>query len=123
MRAAIELMKQNPEAFSQELAELRNLVLIHDQPSPFLEASSIQGLGGSDESRLFDVVNWMVSLESVTLVVLRTHLLPFDMLPNAVIDEINEWALDLTGDIALEEIDDVIVIEREVLAEIIASRE
>ncbi|SBT09724.1 hypothetical protein ACCAA_760020 [Candidatus Accumulibacter aalborgensis] len=47
--------------------------------------------------------------------------LPLDLLPNAVIAELNERALNLTGELALEENDDEITIAYDVLTQVIST--
>jgi hypothetical protein len=68
-----------------------------------------------------DILTWLATQERVSLAVLRQHLLPLDLLPSAVIDEINERALDLSGDIAFEEVGEEIIIAKEVLFEVLAN--
>ncbi len=122
VRTAIELIKHSPGSFVEELTELRNFVLVQNQEDLFHEASSGLGILQADESRLVNAANWLLSFESVGLVALRDRLLPLDMLPGAVIDELNERALDLTGEIALEESGEEILVFREVLATVDANQ-
>ncbi len=56
------------------------------------------------ESTLMAVLAWLLNQRSVAVADLRLKLIPLDMLPNAFISEINEKSLDLTGELALEEI-------------------
>lgn len=72
---------------------------------------------------LNEIIAWLSGVERVTEADLRTCLLPLDLLPAALIDELNERALDLTGDIALEESGEEIMIAKEVLFEVIANLE
>lgn len=65
---------------------------------------------------------WLATYDRVSLAVFRDRLLPLDLLPCAVIDELNERALDLTGEIALEESGEEILVFREVLATVIANQ-
>lgn len=58
-----------------------------------------------------------------TVAILRERLLPLDQFSGAFIDELNELALDLTGDIALEASGEEIIIAKEVLSEVIANLE
>ena len=71
---------------------------------------------------LQQILRWLADQAQVSVAALRTQLLPLDLLPSAVIDELNEQALDLTGDIALEEVDGDIVVNREVLRQVLAER-
>ena len=69
------------------------------------------------------VVNWLAAQDRVLVTALRAQLLPLDLLPNSVIDELNEMALDLTGAMALEEVGDEIVVSREILDEVLLKRD
>ncbi len=69
------------------------------------------------------VARWLVDLDSISVAEFRSKLLPLDLLPAAVIDEINERALDLTGEIALDHIDDAVVVCRKTLTELIRAAE
>lgn len=73
------------------------------------------------ENTLKEVVAWLATQDRIAVATLRIHLLPLDLLPTAVIDKLNERALDLTGELALEELGDEIVVTREVLDEVIAN--
>ena len=117
VRAAIDLLKQNPTAFLPELAELHSLVLAKNVVTFFQAASSEKLPFLIDATRLAKVARWLLDQEAVTFVALRNYLLPLDLLPEAIVDELNEWALDLIGEPALEEIGDEIVVVRSVLAE------
>lgn len=77
----------------------------------------------STVASLSQVLAWLVTQERVSLAALRSQLLPLDQFPGAFIDELNERALDLTGDIALEESGEEIIIAKEVLFEVIANLE
>jgi len=67
------------------------------------------------------VVTWLARQDRVTMAALRELLLPLDLLPNAVINELNELALDLTGEMALEESGDEILVSRSTLDEVLAT--
>jgi hypothetical protein len=62
----------------------------------------------------------LAELETIPLAELRALLLPLDLLPGAVINDINERALDLIGEPALLEEGDAVVVQREVLLQLIA---
>ena len=119
VRLAIDLLKQNPDAFSTERAELRSLVIAHNLTTQSHVLSGEKSTLPVVASQLADVAKWLLSYESVTLAALRNFLLPLDMLPCATVDEINEVALDLTGERALEEADDEIVVGQELLAQVL----
>jgi hypothetical protein len=60
---------------------------------------------------------WLMSATSE----FRSMLLPLDLLPNAVIEDINEKAYDLAGEPALEEDGEQVIVFREVLAQVMES--
>ena len=68
-----------------------------------------------------DVLAWLATQDRMTVAQLRVRLLPLDLLPGAVINEINERALDLMGELALEEAEDEIVVAKEILDEVLAN--
>lgn len=70
---------------------------------------------------LSDVLTWLATQDRVSLAALRRQLLPLDLLPSAIMDQLNEQALDLTGELALEEIDDEVVVSKEILDEVLAN--
>jgi hypothetical protein len=72
---------------------------------------------------LSQVLAWLVTQERVPIAGLRERLLPLDQFPGAFIDEINEKALDLVGDLALEEIGDEIIVTKEVCFQVIENLE
>ena len=59
---------------------------------------------------VLEVARWLSGLEKVTLAQLRTVLLPLDLFPGAVIDDINERALELADENAFEESNSEIVV-------------
>lgn len=127
VRAAIDLLKHNPTAFSPELADLRALLLgtgearvvQNDLPNP----SKVKSIPAGTENPVIRVARWLSGLDSIGSAELRSHLLPLDLLPAALIDEINEKALELTGEAALEENDDEFVVHRSVLAQVLRAEE
>lgn len=70
-----------------------------------------------------EFMNWLVEQPEIVFADLRTRLLPLDLLPSAVINDINERAIDLTGEHALEEDGDNVIVQREVLLQVIAALE
>lgn len=116
VRAAIDFIKQRPELFAAEIAELRAF-LGESTITPVEAVISSQ----SEPQALAQIVAWLATLEMVTISDLRTRLLPLDLLPGAVIDDLNERALDLTGDLALEEDGENFIIVREVLARVVSA--
>lgn len=67
------------------------------------------------------VLTWLASQDRISIAAFRAQLLPLDMLPGAVINEINERALDLIGEIALDEVDDQILVIKNVFDEVLAN--
>jgi hypothetical protein len=68
-----------------------------------------------------EVLTWVAARDRVAVAALRTRLLPLGLLPNAVINEVNERALDLIGEIALEEVADQILVIKNVFDEVLAN--
>lgn len=66
-----------------------------------------------------EVLAWLATQDRISVSELRLRLLPLDLLPGAVINELNEKALDLTGELALKEIDDEIIIINEIICQVI----
>jgi hypothetical protein len=82
-------------------------------------ASAAQTPGG----RLKTVVAWLAAQDRIDTNALREQLLPLDLLTNSVVDELNEMALDLTGEIALEEVGNEIIVSREILGQVLSKRD
>lgn len=72
---------------------------------------------------LSQVLAWLVTQERVPIAGLRERLLPLDQFPGAFIDEINEKALDLVGDLALEEFGDEVIVTKDVCFKVIENLE
>lgn len=72
-----------------------------------------------EEAGYMELINWLVGHAEVVLEDMRIRLLPLDLLPGAVINDINEQALDLTGELALLEEGDNVIVQREVLLQVI----
>lgn len=73
------------------------------------------------ESTLANVLTWLLNQQSVAVAELRLKLLPLDLLPCAFISEINEKSLELTGELALEEVGNDAVISSDALNDVIAN--
>jgi hypothetical protein len=67
-----------------------------------------------------DVLLWLSTQDRTSIADLRSKLLPLDLLPSAVIDDINERALNLTGEAALEDDGTTVLVQPEVLLQVIA---
>ena len=68
-----------------------------------------------------EVLKWLALQDRISVVELRARLLPLDLLPGAVINEINERALDLCGELALEETGDEIGVEQAIFEKVLAN--
>jgi len=115
----------NTEILASEIAELRQVIVLALQaaqptpqtsPSQTTESEPIpRELGNMS---LF--LAWLLEQDVIPLSDLRIRLLPLDLLPSAVVNDINERALDLTGEPALAEDGDNVIVQREVLFRVIA---
>ncbi|NMQ06836.1 DUF1566 domain-containing protein [Candidatus Accumulibacter phosphatis] len=121
-RYAIDLIKRNPSLLPAEVAELSALWLAGSAPA-VTEPVMVKEVLPEPVPTFAEVLHWLACQQRVSFSDLRVRLLPLDLLPGAVIDQLNERALDLTGDIALEENDDEIIVFKEVLATVIANWE
>lgn len=123
VRAAVELIRQNPTSYSTELEELQALAPADALTLPAAEMAcelltfEIPRI----EQTLPQVLAWLATQDRVSVATLRSHLLPLDLLPGAVIDEINDRALAATGDPALEEANDEILVAQAILAEVLSN--
>lgn len=120
VRAAIDFIRQQPELFAAEIAELR-VFLGEPSFTPSIAPVKVVTSALPEPQTLAQIIAWLATLEMVTVSDLRTRLLPLDLLPGAVIDDLNERALDLTGDLALEEDGEKFIIVREVLAQVVSA--
>lgn len=120
IRAAIDLIKQHPTILAAEIAELRAFLGV-SAITPSMAPVEVVTLSLPVPQTLSQIVAWLATLETVALSDLRARLLPLDLLPGAVIDDLNERALDLTGDLALEEDGENFIIVREVLEQVVAA--
>lgn len=84
------------------------------EPSP----ASLEPLPASN---WVDVLAQLCTVSTISFANLRARLLPLDLLPNAVIDDINEHALDLTGEMALLESGDSVEVQQDVLKHVITA--
>jgi hypothetical protein len=64
---------------------------------------------------------WVAKNERISVAQLRASLLPLDLLPSAAMDELNERALDLTGEIALTQVGDEIIVTSAVIDEVLTN--
>lgn len=117
VRAAINYIRQQPELFAAEITELRGFLGEAGATHVSMPVATNPSVLAEPET-LEQVVAWLATQETIALSELRSRLLPLDLLPAAVIDDLNERALDLTGDLALEEDGEKLIIVREVLAQL-----
>lgn len=66
-----------------------------------------------------DVMDWLLEAETVALSDLRARLLPLNLLIGAVITDLNEKALDQTGELALDEDGKNIIVNRAILQKVL----
>jgi hypothetical protein len=126
MAAMLQRIEMLEAGLSEALRKLDALQATAPTPAPAPTATTpaeTPTRKTSPAQTLPDILAWLATQEQVSLAVLRLHLLPLDLLPSAVIDELNEQALDLVGDVAFEEVGEEIVIAREVLFEVLAKQE
>jgi hypothetical protein len=68
---------------------------------------------------LSETLDWLAGFDRVSVAELRSYLLPLDLLPAALLDELNERALDLTGELAVEAVGDEILVTKSILARVV----
>lgn len=105
------------------MTELRALVLEIEQPDAKGHLSASDRFVTSSTqpdatSLLAEVAFWLAAKNSISTSEFRTRLFPLDLLPSAAIDVINELALDICGEIAVEEIDGEIVVTSKVIDQV-----
>lgn len=115
VRATISIIKSNPDLFASEINELISISTKHH-----IKTNGPRISIGNAPPAALQAACWISAKEILTLDELRTYLLPLDLLPGAVIDDINERALSLTGEPALIEEGDTVIVQREVLLQVIA---
>ncbi len=98
---------------SSELAELQQMLAALQKPHTANPAPQVTDM------RSF--LSWLGLQNRLPFSSLRNRLLPLGLLPNAVIDDINELALSLTGEPALEQDGDNIIVQSQVLMQVIGA--
>ena len=122
MAAMLQRIEMLEAGLSEALRKLDALQATAPTPAPAATTpAEVPTHKTAPAQTLPEILAWLATQEQVSLAVLRLHLLPLDLLPSAVIDELNEQALDLVGDVAFEEVGEEIVIAREVLFEVLAN--
>lgn len=114
----------NTEILAREIVELRQMIVtalqsVPPTTKPPPTTNSEPKVSDLDSKAVF--LAWLVEQDAISLSDLRIRLLPLDLLPSAVINDINERAIDLTGEPALEENGDSVIVYREVLLQVIAA--
>ena len=66
-----------------------------------------------------DVMDWLLEAETVALTDLRARLLPLNLLIGAVIADLNEKAIDQTGELALDEDGKNVIVKRKILQKVL----
>jgi len=112
-------------ALPDEIAQLRReLVVVLQETNTSSRTVSQASVSPEPELPALDSIAaftvWLVEQDVITLSELRIRLHPLDLLPSAVIDDINERALDLIGEPALEENGDNVIVQKNVLQQVIA---
>jgi hypothetical protein len=132
MMEAITLLHEHSTShtntFSNEFAVLRQVLVVALQSAnaPTQVTDQFTANPEPDVIAVGDIhmfLEWLVGQDVIPLTELRIRLLPLDLLTSAVINDINERALDLTGEHALEEDGDNVIVWREVLLQVIAAYE
>lgn len=130
MMEAITLLHERSTAdtntFSTELAELRRVLVValQSENAPTQVTSQVTANPQPDVIAVGDIymfLEWLVGQDVIPLTELRIRLLPLDLLTSAVINDINERALDLTGEMALIESGDSVEVQQAVLKLVITA--
>ena len=124
VRTAVDLILRQPALYASDIAALRSLISSDAVQVPMIEAGSSEPDMPSTELAptyvsLIQFLSGLTSLAAISLADLRSHLLPLDLLPSAVIEDVNEKAFDLVGGPALEEDGERVIVFREVLAQVL----
>lgn len=107
------------ELLEASLSEVLGRLDVTQKDTP-QKVESLVFLQASPVPTLIDVLKWLALQDRIEVVELRARLLPLDLLPGAVISEINERALDLGGELALEETGNEIVVGKAAFDEVLA---
>lgn len=118
--STMSVMQAQIEALQAQLLGMKQAIT----KSPAAHATALRA---PDKSMLAlqtieQIWAWLALQDRLPIATLRVHLLPLDLLPSAVIDDLNELALDLTGEPALAEVGDVIVVTRDILTAVLADQ-
>lgn len=123
-----KIAKKNTEEWDALLSRINNLestlskalsrieILEQKESMPRLASLNTEKL---TQESFDDVMDWLLEQESVAVAQLRARLLPLNLLIGPVIAELNEKALDQTGDLALEDEGKQVVVNRSILQKIL----
>jgi hypothetical protein len=121
----VEISMTLTHVLQRLLALERNLASVQRQLQAI--AGNFQNLSGNAVNdvvpvqTLPEVLQWLVTKSRVSLAELRARLLPLNFLSGAIINDVNERALDLTGDLALEEIGTEVLVAQSMLTVVLAN--
>jgi hypothetical protein len=128
--AAINQLQQdantNANTFASELSQLGKMLVsaLQQAKSSAIDQLQRKAIPVHEDiamDSMADITAWLVEQNVIPLSELRVRLLPLDLLPSAVIDDINERALDLTGEMALLESGDSVEVQQAVLKHVITA--
>lgn len=91
-------------------------ILEQDESAPRIAALNAEQF---TQESFDDVMDWLLEQKSVELAQLRARLLPLNFLVESVIADLNEKALDQTGDLALEDDGKQVVVNRSILQKVL----
>lgn len=110
---------------NRDFDELKNIVAESNKhtnsapPTNENTSNSASKKTTTTEGGISTILAKLAKQDQIKIAELRNLLLPLDLMTSAVIDEVNERALDLTGEPALIEDGDNVIVQREVLLQII----
>ena len=122
VRAVVDPVWQDPPISAADLGELHRKLTNAVQVEMLKRGATgaIQRPASSATyTSLQQLLHGLIELKDISLVELRRHLLPLDLLPGAVVEQVNEKAFDLVGEAALEEDGERVIVCREVLAQVL----
>ncbi len=123
-------LDENGETSLEKLEILQRLTLLEDGMRDILQRLDALQLAPApvhtntrlEPTRtLPEVLAWLATQSRISVATLRAQLLPLDLLPNALIDDINERAYDLAGEAALDDDGDAVTVQRDVLLQVLTA--
>jgi hypothetical protein len=120
LRKVVEMLTQSSTVSSLQPTRL-NSDENGDAVISEIEASLPEQVATQEVPAFREVLKWLESQSFVSFSELRSRLVPLDLLPGAVIDHLNEKALDLLGELAFEDKgEDGVIVIQAVLNQVIA---